>query len=180
MTDPLHENGISFRHALKHVPTHMLYTGITSGILDHMWQIKIDALDGRVFGDDHAEAGAGPSPHIHQGGEVVEAVIDIQDLFHGHGGVIKHAGVENLVESGIFPVILKGRHSVCLVERDSTIQHCIFQMMLYQNTIPIAESKGESKDKLNANGSMDSRSHVTIPKELVHEKPGVDPKSTEA
>ncbi|MFS8013756.1 hypothetical protein Hanom_Chr14g01336881 [Helianthus anomalus] len=129
MTDPLHENGISFRDALKHVPTHMLHTGITSGILDHMWQIKIDALDGRVFGDDHAQAGAGPSPHIHQGAEVVEAVIDIQDLFHGHGGVIKHAGVENLVESGVFPVILKGRHSVCLVERDSTIQHCIFQMV---------------------------------------------------
>ncbi|KAJ0599067.1 hypothetical protein HanIR_Chr03g0100681 [Helianthus annuus] len=49
--------------------------------------------------------------------------------------------------------------------------------MLYQTTIPKAESKGESVDELNARGSVDSRSHVTIPEELVYGKLGVDPKA---
>ena len=52
--------------------------------------------------------------------------------------------------------------------------------MLYQTTIPIAESKGESEDELNARGSVDSRCQESILKELVTEKPGIDPKSTEA
>ncbi|KAJ0467971.1 hypothetical protein HanIR_Chr14g0691301 [Helianthus annuus] len=49
--------------------------------------------------------------------------------------------------------------------------------MLYQTTILKAESKGESEDELNAKGSVDSMSHVTIPEELVYGKQGVDPKA---
>ena len=52
--------------------------------------------------------------------------------------------------------------------------------MLYQTTIPTAESNAESEDELNARGSVDSKSHETIPEELVSRKPGVDPKSMEA
>ena len=46
-----------------------------------------------------------------------------------------------------------------------------------RTTIPRAESKGESEDKLNAKGSVDSRSHVTILKELIYGNQGVDPKA---
>ena len=49
-----------------------------------------------------------------------------------------------------------------------------------QTTIPTAESKEESEDELNARGSVDSKSQITILKELLFGNPGVDPKSMEA
>ncbi|KAM0056555.1 hypothetical protein Hdeb2414_s0006g00219731 [Helianthus debilis subsp. tardiflorus] len=48
--------------------------------------------------------------------------------------------------------------------------------MLFQTTIPRAESKGESEDELNAKGSV-HRSQDSFPEELVTGKPGVDPKA---
>ena len=57
---------------------------------------------------------------------------------------------------------------------------CRYEANESQTTIPTAESKGESEDKLNAMGSVHSRSQITILEELVYVKPGVDPKSTEA
>ena len=100
-----------------------------------MRQIKVDPLDGGVFRDNHVKGGSGAAANVDNGGEAVEASVNIENFLHGDGGVIGHSLVEHLVESGVSAMVLECSHSIGLIEWNSTIKNCIFQIIPAFNLI---------------------------------------------
>ena len=99
------------------------------GILNNMRKIKVDPLDGGIFRDDEVKCSSDTATDINQSGDAFESPIGGKDLLHGNGGVVRHAAVENLVESGVGAMVLERRHSIRLVEGYSPIKNCIFQVI---------------------------------------------------
>lgn len=75
-----------------------------------MRQVKIDALDGRVLGDDHVQAFPGSPGNVDQRCQTLESSVDLQYVFHDHGGVSSHGVVKYVVECWIRIHVLEDGH----------------------------------------------------------------------
>ena len=104
-------------------------TRIRWGIINNMRQVKVNALNSGVFGYDHVKGGSSSTTNINNWGETLKTLVGFKNFLHGNGGMTRHSIVEYLVESRICAMILKVSHSIGLVEGDSTIKNCIFQMV---------------------------------------------------
>ena len=74
-------------------------TRIGRSILNDMRQVKIDAMDMRVFGSDQVNIDSKTTSNIYQSFYALKTFVGLQNLLHHQSGVIHHCCVENFIES---------------------------------------------------------------------------------
>ncbi|KAI7982343.1 DNA-(apurinic or apyrimidinic site) lyase [Camellia lanceoleosa] len=76
-----------------------MYTVVRWGIFNNMRQVKVNALDGWMFGDDHVKCSSDASSDVDECGEAVETFVSVKNFLHDNGGGVRHSQIEHLAES---------------------------------------------------------------------------------
>ena len=97
-------------------------------MLNNMRQIKINPLNMWKLGSNSFEGDTKTATNIHQLLHVLKSPVNLYDVFDDNCTMIIHSFVENLIEPGVQPRILKRVRSMDSIKWNSSFKNSIFQL----------------------------------------------------